>query len=73
MPESSGWEGAFVAVSAALGEPREAVHAALGEAGAARAAEIARALQSPSRGARARVIAEVLGALARDVDALRLR
>jgi len=67
---AEGWESAFVAMSAAVGEPLEASCRALGEAGALRAGSIVRALQARDRGARARALADVLARVARDVDGM---
>jgi len=63
---TEGCERAFLAVSTVLGEPREAVDAALGDDGAAwsRVPE----LQASSREARARAVAEILAELTAEVD-----
>lgn len=58
---------AFLAVSAVLGEPREAVVAALGDEAAW---DVAPGLQAPSREARARSLAALLTQLLTEVDAL---
>jgi hypothetical protein len=63
----------FVAVSAALGEPMTSVTAALGEAGAARAGDLVRALQASKRSARATTLATALAAVASDLERLGLR
>ncbi len=66
------WERAFAAVSALLGEPADAIAAALGESGAGRAADVLRGLRAPSREARARAIARSVFELAVDLERLKL-
>jgi hypothetical protein len=68
----AGWEAAFAAVGAILGEPLEAIRAALGEGGQARAADVLEALASPSREARARGLTRALSEVALGVAATRL-
>jgi hypothetical protein len=65
------WETAFVALSAIAGEPMEAVARALGEAGSARAADLARALAATSREARARALARAVSDVVLALDAMR--
>jgi hypothetical protein len=67
------WETAFVAVSAALGEPYDRAIDALGDAGAIRAGEIVHALRASRRSARARALANALASVAREIDAMALR
>lgn len=69
---SGRWEPAFVAVSAALGESYDDALAAIGDAGALHAGDLARALKSRRREVRAQAIASVLAELASDLDAARL-
>ena len=74
-PTRAPWEGAFVAVSALLGEPLEAIAGALDDEGRARAGDTLRALASKSREARdgrARAIARAVSEVALAIDALRL-
>jgi hypothetical protein len=70
MIEGIGWQKAFVAVSALLGEPSGA--GALGETDAAQTSELLGALASPSREVRARAIARVITAVVADVERPRL-
>lgn len=65
------WEASFVAVSAIAGEPAVDVASALGEAGLARAADLVRALEAPSREARARVLARAISDVVLAIDAMR--
>jgi hypothetical protein len=65
------WETAFVAVSTLAGEPPGAIAGALGEAGAAEAAQLVRALEGTSRGGRARSLARALSDVVLALDALR--
>jgi hypothetical protein len=67
---SERWEPAFVAVGAIAGETLEVTTAALGETGAARAADLITALRSTSRDTRARAIARVVSEVAVAIDAL---
>lgn len=67
---SERWEPAFVAVLAIAGEPLEALTAALGEVGAAHAADLMTALRSTSRDSRARALARVVSEVAVAIDAL---
>lgn len=66
------WEIAFVAVSALLDEPLEAIVEALDDTGRAIASETLRALASNTREERARALARALSEVAVAVDALRL-
>jgi hypothetical protein len=66
MSETGGWEPAFLAVSALLGEPVDVASAALDEA-AARAA-LAGPFGSPSRSVRAAAVARVVAALVAELD-----
>ena len=68
---SEGWEGAFVAVGAIAGEPPEAIASALGDEGVARAADLLRALASPSRETRARALARAVSDVVLAIDASR--
>ena len=63
------WQSAFVATSIALGVPRDDAFAAID---GAPPEALARGLASTSRVTRAKALAEVLGAVARDVAALAL-
>jgi hypothetical protein len=63
------WESSFLAVSALIGEPLEAVLSALGEPTTPDARDVERALRSPSREARAGAIARAVSWAALDVDA----
>jgi hypothetical protein len=69
---SARWEPAFLAMSAALGEPHDDALAALGDAGMLHATEMARALRSKKREVRAKAIASELAIVARDLDEARL-
>jgi hypothetical protein len=66
------WEPAYLAVSAVLGEPLDAAVAALGEGGATHAADLLKALRSPSREARARALAHAISEVAVAVEAMSL-
>ena len=67
------WEIAFVAMSAALGEPLDASLAALDDAAAARASSFARVLAAETTAhGRATTIASALAVIARDVQAMGL-
>jgi hypothetical protein len=68
---SERWETAFVAVGAIVGEPVESLAAALGSSGEHHAADLLRALRSPSRDTRARAIARVVAEVALSIDAVR--
>jgi hypothetical protein len=63
------WEAAFFAVGAALGEPLEGSIAAVGEPTTTDAADLVRALRSPSREQRARAIARIASRVALEVEA----
>jgi hypothetical protein len=65
------WEASFVAVSAIVGEPAVAVASALGDAGMANAAHLVRALEAPSREARARALARAVSDVVLAIDAMR--
>ncbi|MCL2451229.1 MAG: hypothetical protein FWD17_19970 [Polyangiaceae bacterium] len=65
------WELSFAAVAALIGEPLEAITAALGE-GRHRATDVLRGLEGPDRAARARAIAAVVAHVAKDVESARL-
>ncbi len=65
------WEASFVAVSAIVGEPAVAVASALGDAGLANAAQLVRALEAPSREARARALARAVSDVVLAIDAMR--
>jgi hypothetical protein len=69
---SDRWEPAFLAVSAAVGEPLEAASRALGDDGAIHAAHLLRRLGAASRDARARSLARALSDVAVEIDAMRL-
>lgn len=64
------WEPAFVAIAAIVGEPLEAALAALGDEGAAHAADLIHALRSTSKDARARALARVVSEVAVAIDAM---
>jgi len=66
------WQPAFLATSAALGEPYEAALDAIGDAGTLHAAELVRAFRSTSRERRAKAIASALAEVARELDEARL-
>jgi hypothetical protein len=68
---SGGWEPAFAATSALLGEPRSAIEGALGVR-IEGAAEVLRALASPSRTVRADAIAANVSRVAAAIEATRL-
>jgi hypothetical protein len=70
MTDGMGWQRAFVAVSTLLGEPSAA--ATLGDADAAQAAELLRALATSSREVRARTVARVITTVVADVERTRL-
>jgi hypothetical protein len=65
------WETAFVAVSAILGEPPDAVAGALGGPGMGHAADLVRALGASSREARARALARAASDVALAIDTMR--
>jgi hypothetical protein len=67
------WETAFVATAALLGEPLEAIASALGSSAAARAQSLISALESPSRGIRARALARGLSGAIVAVESSRLK
>lgn len=67
-----GWEGAFVAVSVALGASPEEASLALDEEAQGRVAELVRALGHPSREARARALAAGLARVAVAIEKARL-
>jgi hypothetical protein len=64
MTDGVDWRKAFAAFGALLGEPAEAVAAALGEPTAA---------APPSRAARARAVASVVTRVLADLESARLR
>lgn len=66
------WERAYVAISAAIGEPMEDVVASLDEPGRLRAGALPAALASKDRATAARLLAEALLEIAKDVDAMAL-
>jgi len=66
------WERAYVAISAALGEPMEQALSSLDEGSTRRAGNLPGALASGDRAAAARVLADALLDIARDVDAMAL-
>jgi hypothetical protein len=68
----AGWETAFVATSALLGEPLEAIVLALGPS-AEPARSLIGALQSPSREIRARALARGVAEAIVAVESSRLR
>jgi hypothetical protein len=68
---SDRWEPAFIAVGAVLGESLDATIVAIGDGGAAQAADLLRALRSTSRDVRVRALARVVSEVALAVDALR--
>jgi hypothetical protein len=68
---SDGWEAAFAATSALLGEPRSAIEEALGHR-VDGAAEVLRALASSSRTVRADAIAASLSRVVAALEAARL-
>jgi hypothetical protein len=67
MTESVDWRKAFAAFGALLGEPAEAVAAALGEAAPSPSQP------SASRAARARAVASVVTRVLADLESARLR
>ena len=69
----TGWERAFVAMSAALGEPHEAACRALGDEGTVRAGALVAGLRSEQRRERVRVLAEALAEVARGLGTMDLR
>ncbi len=68
---SERWEPAFLAVGVLVGEPLEALTAALGDAGEPHTTSLVEALRSTSRETRARAIARVVSDVAVAIDALR--
>jgi len=66
------WQLAFVATSAALGEPLDAIEASLGQE-AARAGALIEVLRTEGRQARARAMAQHLATVAADLDAMEPR
>ncbi len=80
LRDVQGWESAFVAVSAIVGEPAEAVASALGDVGMARASSLVRALDpanaanatnATSKETRARALARAVSDVVLAVDAMR--
>jgi hypothetical protein len=77
LRDVQGWEIAFVAVSAIVGEPADAVASALGDVGVGRASSLVRALDSTaataatSRETRARALARAISDVVLAVDAMR--
>jgi hypothetical protein len=67
---SARWEPSFAAVAALLGEPAEAIEAALGP-GRAHARELLRALRATDRAAKARAIAGVVTEIATALESMR--
>jgi hypothetical protein len=67
------WERAYVAVSAALGEPLADALGSLEDDGIARAAPLPEALRSGDKSTQAQALAESLLELAREIDAGALR
>ena len=72
MSRGESWEEAYVAVSMALGEPRDVVLARLGARELAQVEPLARALASPTQLARAQALASALAQVARDVKSMGL-
>jgi hypothetical protein len=68
MTERLGWQEAFLAFGALLGEPREACAAALGEDG-----DSGRAVQSPQRDVRARAVARVAAEVVAELEGASLQ
>jgi hypothetical protein len=68
---SDGWEAAFAATSALLGEPRSAIEAGLGRH-VGRAAAVLQALASSSRTVRADAMAASLSRVVASLEAARL-
>jgi hypothetical protein len=68
---SERWEAAFVALGVVAGEPPEAIASALGDEGAARVADLLRALAAPSRETRARALARAVSDVVLAIDASR--
>jgi hypothetical protein len=66
---SPGWESAFVAMTIAIGDSHDDAVRALGDAAGRADPE----LGSPDKATRARAIALVLAAIAKDADAAELR
>jgi len=73
MLRTTMWQHAFVATSAALGEPMDAIVSSLGPDQAPVAGALIDALRAESRQQRARAMAQHLAAVAADVDAMHLR
>ena len=80
LRDVQGWESAFVAVSAIVGEPAEAVASALGDVGMARTSNLVRALDpanaasatgATSKETRARALARAVSDVVLAVDAMR--
>jgi hypothetical protein len=86
LRDVQGWESAFVAVSAIVGEPAEAVASALGDVGVGRASSLVRALDpanaanatnatsaagATSKETRARALARAISDVVLAVDAMR--
>jgi hypothetical protein len=67
-----GWEPAFVAMGTILGEPADAIRAALADR-SARAAALFHALKAPAREARAHALARTLAEVALAIEATRCR
>jgi hypothetical protein len=65
------WEPSFVAVGALLGEPLDAIAAAIGE-GSVHAGDLLHALRSRDREMRARAIAKVVAEIAVGLDSVRI-
>ena len=69
----SGWEGAFVATSLAIGESLEDVERAIGAEALARAGAWASRLRGAKRGARANALALALAPVAQAIEEMELR
>jgi hypothetical protein len=72
--EGVDWQTAFRAISALVGEPVEAIDAALGggETSGRAEADLVRALASTSRDVRARAVARVVAEVVADIERTRL-
>ncbi len=73
MSRAESWEEAYLAVSVALGEPREVTLARLSDREARSVATLARTLEASTKVARAQALASALAEVARDVVAMGLR
>jgi hypothetical protein len=70
--ENGDWEEAYLAMSIAIGETREAALASLGAHEAANVDKLVRALSAPAKIDRARALASALVELARDIASMGL-